>query len=454
MRRLLVLMVAVLASSTAVAKDSFDIARFVPPARWQRSQSPGLLSFQAPAGRGSGAVMFLFASEPSRATPENNFQAAWRKLIATPLGGLTPGQTTSETTPDGWTAITGAAPYSKQGASWRALLVTATGHGRTMSFVVHLLGQEHDGEVDAFFKDLDLVSSGGEAVAAAPPPSAPGPAVASSAGGAQVGGMTFTPPRGWNRTTRADAVVYVSPPYPNTREVCELLILPMRRGSGDLLRDAIGTFQGLFKVDPFGGYPGIEPQLARGTSPLGWPYVVLQKTLGQGGSEGPGIILLVAGVGDQIATVFTTSKYPLVSQCFGEAFPSEWPAFFDSIRFQGVKTALSDSDLKAKLVGNWTATGSRVLIRYTLAANGRYASGSAIGYSQRVSPTEVLYTTTGFRGDGAWTVKGQTLTLTPDNRPPEPGTFRLEQESKDGRTWRDRLCVLGSTGDICYRRDT
>jgi len=118
-----------------------------------------------------------------------------------------------------------------------------------------------------------------------------------------------------------------------------------------------------------------------------------------------------------------------------------------------VKPAMSDAEMVKKLAGSWTATGSRVLIRYTLAANGRYASGSAIGYSQRVSPTEVLYTTTGFRGDGAWAVTGGTITLTPDHGAPDGGPFRLEQESKDGRTWKERLCILGGTGDICYRRD-
>ncbi len=70
-----------------------------------------------------------FPSEPSRSPPEENFQAAWRKLVATPLGGLTPASTNVETTPDGWTAVSGVAPYAKQGATWRALLITATGHG-------------------------------------------------------------------------------------------------------------------------------------------------------------------------------------------------------------------------------------------------------------------------------------------------------------------------------------
>jgi len=183
------------------------------------------------------------------------------------------------------------------------------------------------------------------------------------------------------------------------------------------------------------GYPEDPPFLVRGTSPLGWPYATIRKTLGPAGEGGPGIILFVAGVGDRIATVFTTSKPPLVSQCFGEAFPSEWPGFFNSIRFKGVKPATSDAEMRTKLAGSWTAT-----------------TGSAIGNSQRASPTEVVYTTTGFRGDGAWAVKGQSLTLSPDGRAAEPRVFRLEQESKDGRTWKDRLCIVGSTGDICHHR--
>jgi hypothetical protein len=452
MRRLLVLVLAGVPVASA-AKDAFDIARFTAPPRWQRSTSPGLVTLQAAPSPGSGAQIFLFASEPSRGAPEENFRTAWQKLVATPMGGLAPTSTSSETTPDGWTAVTGVAPYLKAGATWRAILVAATGHGRTMSMVVHLLGPAHDAEVDAFFKDLDLVAPrGAEAVTAAAPPASDGTAP-SSGGATDLGGMSFTPPRGWNRTTRADAVVYVSPPYPNTGEICELGILPMRRGSGDLLRDATAAFQGLFRADPMRGYPEDPPVLVKGTSPLGWPYATIQKTLGPGGEGGPGLIVFVAGVGDQVATIFTTSKRPLVSQCFGEAFPSEWPAFFNSLRFKGVKPTVSDAEMRTRLAGSWTATGSRVLIRYTLGTNGRYASGSAIGYSQRVSPTEVLYTTTGFRGDGAWTVKGQSLTLTPDDRPAEPGVFRLEQDSKDGRTWKDRLCIVGSTGDICYRRD-
>ena len=88
-----------------------------------------------------------------------------------------------------------------------------------------------------------------------------------------------------------------------------------------------------------------------------------------------------------------------------------------------------------------------------LATNGRYQNGAALGNATRISSTTVLWTMNTFRGDGAWTAKGASLTLTPDRGTPEGGSFRLEEESKDGRTWTERLCILGKAGDICYRRD-
>jgi hypothetical protein len=64
-------------------------------------------------------------------------------------------------------------------------------------------------------------------------------------------------------------------------------------------------------------------------------------------------------------------------------------------------------------------------------------------------------TTYGFRGDGSWSIRGNTITLTEDKAKgsPEVGLFRLEQESDDGQSWKERLCVLTKVGDICYRRE-
>jgi len=90
-----------------------------------------------------------------------------------------------------------------------------------------------------------------------------------------------------------------------------------------------------------------------------------------------------------------------------------------------------------------------------VAKGGRYANGSAIGYTSRVSRDVIETTTYGFGGDGSWSIRGNTVTLTEDKArgSPDVGQFRLEQESEDGHKWKERLCVLNKVGDICYRRE-
>lgn len=286
---------------------------------------------------------------------------------------------------------------------------------------------------------------------------APGPAAAQPAATETYGSTVFVPPRGWTRTTYADGVVFAAPPFPDSDERCQLTIFPARPGGGDLLADAIGVFKGLFKSDPMTGPPYPSPSLARGTSPFGWEYLVLRKEIGGSGYYGEttaGIIVLVARLGREIAVVVGGSKRPLVSRCFGEMLGDLWPAFFHALRFKGVQEKISDEAMTKRLLGRWTSSGSsRALLQYTFGPGGRYLGGFAVGHTSRVSPTEIEITTRGFRGDGAWLVRGNTLTLTPDKGAPEPGLFRLEEESSDGRQWKERLCVLGKTGDVCYRRE-
>ena len=154
--------VVLFSARMAAAKESFDIARYVSPPGWQRTQSPKLLKFQIAEERNgepcSGQI-HIFPSEPGRGAPAQNFEAAWSKLILAVSNEIGPPQQhETEQTPDGWTVSLGTADYSHMGVPSRAILVNATGHGRTMSMVAHVQGQGLLADVEAFFKDLDLVA--------------------------------------------------------------------------------------------------------------------------------------------------------------------------------------------------------------------------------------------------------------------------------------------------------
>jgi hypothetical protein len=454
------------AEAAAGQRETFDLASFTPPSGWERVESSGLLSFRVSriaGGRSSSGQIFLFPSRPSSASPGANFEAEWVRLITTPLGAVGKPRPQTERTPDGWTAVTGAVNVVRQGAPFTAMLLTATGHGRMMSFVVQLVGQDLVPEVDAFFKELQLGTGLAAAVpvgrGSGPPESravAPEPSPAVPAGGEAVGNWVVTVPQGWSHTKLADGgAQYTSPHYGD--EWCQLTVFPPRSSSGDLLRDAIGVYQELFKVDPMTGYPYPDPSLVKGTSPYGWEYLVLRKSIGGTvGGNLRGVIVLVAKLGNQLGLVVGTSKPPLTSQCFGELVRDEWPRFFYGLRSRGGSQPVGDQAMASKLVGTWTTATASVSDQYTFATGGRYSSAAGAQYRTRVSSTEVLQTTQAFFGDGTFAIRGNAITFTADKGKGQSsaGFYRLESESKDGRSWNERLCILREgIGDICYRRD-
>ena len=162
-------------------------------------------------------------------------------------------------------------------------------------------------------------------------------------------------------------------------------------------------------------------------------------------------------LGNQVAVITSTGKDPLVSMCFGELVHDEWPQFFFSIRFKSWTPASQDREMPRRIAGTWTTATASVADRYTFAPNGRYASAAAAMNRTRISSTEILQTTNAYFGDGAYAIQGSAITLTADGdrANPKHGRVRLEQDSKDGATWTDRLCLLleGIGGDVCYARD-
>ena len=134
------------------AREAFDLASFEPPPGWERSASPGQLTFRAPASDGQ---ITLFASFATTAPPADNFGAEWARLVTTPLGVTTPTPTIEES-PAGWTAVFGAANVSAQDQNVTILQVTTTGFGRALSIVAVLAGDQRLPEVTRFFDGVEF----------------------------------------------------------------------------------------------------------------------------------------------------------------------------------------------------------------------------------------------------------------------------------------------------------
>ena len=456
-----------MAPSVRAQTETFDIATFVRPAGWSSAVSNGILVLQTRAthlGRVEFCQIYLFPSAPSGQSAAANFQSEWNARVVQSLGLNTPPAPQTETTPDGWTVLTGLADGVRQGVPLRTLLITATGFGKSMSFLVTVSPGSYQQELDRFFKNLNLhaqmqaskpqADSPAEAHSGTPEPAPAGPAGAGS-----LESYVYTVPQNWSRQSTSDRIVLTSPMYGNG-ERCQLSMFPLRASSRSLGDDALDIFRELFRADPLSSYPSPSPRLAKGISPQGWEYFTLRKLVGgqEGEARTTGVTILVVRLDTRVATIIGTSKDFLWSQCFGELKGDTWPTFFSGLQFKASLPAdKAQAVLRQQLVGSWISATATVGLGYDFRADGRYDSSGATRHVSPYSATQDLVTTQNFAfGDGSYSFAGNTLILTRDSDQHRfTHFFRLEQVSKDsGQTWKDELCLLdpAASGEVCYHK--
>jgi len=137
----------------ALASESFDIATFQVPTGWQRAQQEKFLRLHSPQ---QDAEILLFQSRRTQTSATQEFQNDWAKLVSAPLGSVPAPATQIENTPDRWTAVSGAANVNRSGANLTVMLSTVTGHGRTTSIVVSMVGADHVAAVERFFANIQF----------------------------------------------------------------------------------------------------------------------------------------------------------------------------------------------------------------------------------------------------------------------------------------------------------
>ena len=453
-----------LAQTAGAQTQSFDIASFTPPPGWTRVEQTGFAYFQDPrtanSPKGMGQL-FLFPGRTGAGTAMENFSAEWSAHVASPLHVSAQPRTETRQLPDGWTAVTGVTPVTLPGGVLTVILFTATGAGRFMS-VVATAPQGSLPLVERFFQSLKLRAPDAQAAAPSGPATTADPAARGAGDGkGLVGGYVYAVPDGWIGKEYPDGTVYASPVLSNG-ERCQITVLKPRPGSGNIAQDAFSAYREIFKVDPLqnSAYPYPTPTLSRGSSPQGWSYFVIRKSIGgQAGDYGSllGTRLLAVQLGPQVAVIATTAKDPLVSMCFGEVVRDEWPGFFRSLRFGRWQLPSQEQAVAQRLAGTWTTATASVADRYSFDGKGRYATAAAAMQRHRISDDAVLQTTQAFFGDGAYTIKDNSITLTADDDRSHPAIrwLRLEQDSGDGgQTWSDRLCLLTeAAGEVCYERE-
>jgi len=269
------------------------------------------------------------------------------------------------------------------------------------------------------------------------------------ASAATLGEYVYAAPAGWTKSQYVDGIVLMSPASV-TNERCVVTLWPMRPAGADLLGDASNIFQDVYKTyEPRNqtnrGTP-MPQSVVRGTSGQGWDYVIVRRGIAPRGSPESRLgFVFVAKLNDRLAIISGVSRDPLVSTCFGELASNAWPAFFYSLSFKNWTPTNQAPAMRRKIVGVWTTATASSADQFIFAGNGRYAGAAVARQYHGISDSEVLQTTQAFFGNGAYTLRDNAITLTPDDQSihPETGFIRVEEESKDdGRSWVATLYLL------------
>ncbi|HSY82974.1 MAG TPA: hypothetical protein VK807_14480 [Gemmatimonadaceae bacterium] len=249
----------------------------------------------------------------------------------------------------------------------------------------------------------------------------------------------YTAPTGWTTQRYPDGIVLSA--TGNNNERCLLQIWPTRPAGPNLQSDAQAVYQEVFKTYQFVNVSDngntLGPTVIRGTSGHGWDYLILKDGIRKPPMGSQRFMTLygfvfVAKLQGRLGVISGMSKEPLVSACFGESLRNVWPEFFYNLNFKSW-TATPDPALLAKpLVGVWTTATATVADQWVFTDNGRYGGASAVQNYSGLSNGTVLETTRAYFGDGAYTLNGNLMHLTPDNKGKNPQVALVRVEEENG----------------------
>jgi len=258
----------------------------------------------------------------------------------------------------------------------------------------------------------------------------------------------FTTPFGWGAQRLSDAIMLASPASA-TGEKCLIYLMPMRPAGPNLLQDAYNAFRDVWlgnfvlRNQTPAGFAFPE-SVVHGSSGQGWEYVIVRKGIAPRNSQESRLgFVMVAKLDNRLAVISGLSKAPLVSACMGENKATNvWPQFFYSLSFKSWRSQDQTQSMRKLLAGEWIAATATAGDLITFAGNGRFANAAA-AQQYHLSTNELITTTQAYFGNGSYTLRGNSITLTQDDKKITPGLFRVEQESKDdGRTWADVFYLM------------
>src|SRR5688572_28420661 len=109
-RVLKLLLLLVISSNCLSQTETFDIITYTPPKGFIKDMKNGVITYsKVNAGSGGFCVIAIYASTAGTGDVQKDFQKDWNELVVTPFKGEANPKTETQSNPDGWEVVVGAA---------------------------------------------------------------------------------------------------------------------------------------------------------------------------------------------------------------------------------------------------------------------------------------------------------------------------------------------------------
>jgi len=153
----LVIAVACITLNMYGQKENFDVVSYQMPKGWDKIVTEnGVQLSTKDDGKGNYAAVVIVKSITTTASPQDNFNDSWEKLVKGTVSVTEAPHTSDMDVEKGWTVLSGQANYTDGPNKGVATLLTATGGGKTVSVVLMTNTQQYQNELLAFINSLEL----------------------------------------------------------------------------------------------------------------------------------------------------------------------------------------------------------------------------------------------------------------------------------------------------------
>ncbi len=157
--------------TTLCQTETLEGVRYTPPKGWVKTEKQGAVVYtDLNKGTNAFCIITVYGERPGTGDPGRDFANKWNELVVTPFKAESSPKTDSQTTADGWQAVSGGAQIEVEGVKSIAILTVLSGYGKTASILAITNDESYLPKIQAFLDGVKLDKAAIPDKTSSPPP--------------------------------------------------------------------------------------------------------------------------------------------------------------------------------------------------------------------------------------------------------------------------------------------